>query len=144
MVRIPHCLNNRLTDGGTQKNSYYGSTKELAKLSFVPIISFILLFTSHLRSRGSAIGKVNGYGLDVRRVGVRVPAGPIIFHFSVSFRPALEPTQPPVQWVQLTFSQGVKRPVPEAGHSRSTSAKVKKTWVYTSIPPQVFMALCLS
>jgi hypothetical protein len=35
---------------------------------------------------------------------------------------------------------GVKRPGREAEHSPSTSAVVKKAWVYTSTPPYVFIA----
>jgi hypothetical protein len=38
------------------------------------------------------------------------------------------------------LSPGVKQPVREADHSPPTSAEVKKTWVYTSTPPYVFMA----
>jgi hypothetical protein len=30
----------------------------------------------------------------------------------------------------------------EADHSPSTSAEVKKTWIYTSTPPYTFMAQC--
>jgi hypothetical protein len=36
--------------------------------------------------------------------------------------------------------QGVKRPGREADHSPPTSAEVKKTWIYTFIPPYTFMA----
>jgi hypothetical protein len=38
------------------------------------------------------------------------------------------------------YSRGVKRPGHEAYHSPPTSSEVKKTWIYTSIPPYVFMA----
>jgi hypothetical protein len=57
-----------------------------------------------------------------------------IFHFSVSSRPAMGLTQPPIQWVPGALSPGVKRPGREADHSPQTSAEVKKTWVYTSLP----------
>jgi hypothetical protein len=40
----------------------------------------------------------------------------ILLHFAVS-RPALEPTQPPVQWVPWTLSLGVKWHGCEADHS---------------------------
>jgi hypothetical protein len=36
--------------------------------------------------------------------------------------------------------QGVKRPGREADYSPPTDAEVKKTWVYISTPPYVFMA----
>jgi hypothetical protein len=39
---------------------------------------------------------------------------------------------------------GVERPGPEADHSPPTSAEVKNTWIYTSIPPYVSMAWCLA
>jgi hypothetical protein len=58
------------------------------------------------------------------------PGGGKHFHFSMSSRPALGPTQPPIQWVQRTLSPGVKRPGCEADHLPPTSAEVKKMWVY--------------
>jgi hypothetical protein len=62
------------------------------------------------------------------------------FLFFTSSRPALGPTQPPIQWVPGALSLGVKRPGREADHSPSTSAEVKKMWLYTSTPPYAFMA----
>jgi hypothetical protein len=94
-----------------------------------------------LRSRDSSVGIATGYGLDDRGVGVRVPVGSGIF--STSSRPALGPTQPPIQWVAGALSPGVKRPRCEADHSPPTSAEVKKMWLYTSTPPYAFMAWCL-
>jgi hypothetical protein len=41
-------------------------------------------------------------------------------------RPALGPTQPPIQWVPGAFSLGVKQPGHEADHSSPSSAKVKE------------------
>jgi hypothetical protein len=60
------------------------------------------------------------------------------FHFSVSFRLALGPIQPPIKWVP-----GVERPGREADRSPPTSAEVKKIWVYTSTLPYIFTALFL-
>jgi hypothetical protein len=37
--------------------------------------------------------------------------------FSAVSRPALELTQPPIQWVSGDLSLGIKRPVREADHS---------------------------
>jgi hypothetical protein len=37
-------------------------------------------------------------------------------------------------------SEGAKRPGREADHSPPTSGGVKKTWIYTSTTPYVFMA----
>jgi hypothetical protein len=52
----------------------------------------------------------------------------------------LGPTQPPTQWVPGALSPGVKRPGREADYSPPANIQVKKTWVYTSTPPYVFMA----
>jgi hypothetical protein len=49
-------------------------------------------------------------------------------------RPALGPTQPPIQWVRGALSLGVKRPEGEADHSPPSSAEVKNAWCYTSTP----------
>jgi hypothetical protein len=56
------------------------------------------------------------------------------FLFSKSSRPALEPTQPPIQWVPGALSPGC-----EADHSPPASVEVKKMWIYTSTPPYTFM-----
>jgi hypothetical protein len=53
----------------------------------------------------------------------------------IASTPTLCPTEPPIQWVPE-----VKRPGREADHSPPTSAEVKRTWIYTSTPPYVFMA----
>jgi hypothetical protein len=78
----------------------------------------------------SVVGIPTGYGLDDRGVGVRVPVGSRIFSSTLS-RPALGPTQPPIQWVPGAVSPGVRRQGREADHSASTSADVKKMWIYT-------------
>jgi hypothetical protein len=81
----------------------------------------------------SVVGLATGYGMDDRGVVVRVPVGSRIF--STSYREALGPTQPPIQWVP-----GVKRQGREADHSPPASAEVKKMWIYISTPPYPFMA----
>jgi hypothetical protein len=86
----------------------------------------------------SVVGIATGYGLDDRGVGYRVPVESRIF--SASSRPALGPTQPPIQWVPGALSPGVKRLEREADHSPPASAEVKKIWIYTSTPPYAFMA----
>jgi hypothetical protein len=54
------------------------------------------------------------------------------FLLSTSSRLALEPIQPPTQWIAAALSPGIKRSRREADHSPPTSAKVKKMWIYTS------------
>jgi hypothetical protein len=55
------------------------------------------------------------------------------FLFSTLSGPALDPTQPPVQWIPGALFPGVKQPGHEADHLPPTSAKVKKM-NYTSTP----------
>jgi hypothetical protein len=60
-------------------------------------------------------------GFDSRR-------GLVIFLFNTASRTALEPTQPPIQWVPGALSLGVKQADREADHSPPSSAEVKE-WV---------------
>jgi hypothetical protein len=94
--------------------------------------------TESYRSRGSVVGTATGYGLNDRVVGVRVPVGSRIF--SISSRPTLGSTQPPVQWVPGALSPGVNRPGREADHSPPAIAEVMKMWIYTSTPPYALKA----
>jgi hypothetical protein len=50
------------------------------------------------------------------------------------------PTQLPIQWVLGALSMGVVRPGREADYSPQTIGEVKKVWICTSIPINVFMA----
>jgi hypothetical protein len=74
---------------------------------------------------GSSIGTVSGYGLDGR--GSIPRQGQRIFPLTSASRPALGPTQPPVQWVPGALSPGGKaRPERDADRSTPSSAEVKK------------------
>jgi hypothetical protein len=53
-----------------------------------------------------AFGIATGYGLNDLGVGVRVSVGGKNFHFSMSSRPSLGPTQPPIPCVQGPFPEG--------------------------------------
>jgi hypothetical protein len=90
------------------------------------------------RSRDSSVGMASGHGLEDRGVRVRIPEGSRIF--SMSSRPVLGSTQPPIQWIPGAISPGVKLPGREADHSPPASAEVKKMWIYTSTPPYAFIA----
>jgi hypothetical protein len=59
-------------------------------------------------------------------------------------RTALEPTQPPIQWVPGALSLGIKQPWREADHSPPSSADVKNAWSYTSTPPVCLHGVVLS
>jgi hypothetical protein len=91
-----------------------------------------------MRSQDSVVDIVTGYGLDDRGVGVRVLVGSRMF--STLSRPALGSTQPCVQCVPGDLSPGVKRAGCETDHLPPTSAKVKKMWIYISIPPYTFVS----
>jgi hypothetical protein len=87
---------------------------------------------STYRSWDSVFCITTGYGLDDRGVGVRVPVGSRIFYSSCV---------PDRFWGSPNLiEKGAKRPWHEVDHSPPTSVEVKKTWVYTSTPPYVFMA----
>jgi hypothetical protein len=62
-------------------------------------------------------------GLDDRGFESRQGLG--IFLLTTASRPALGPTQPPVQWVPGALSLGVKWPGREADHLPPSSAEVK-------------------
>jgi hypothetical protein len=65
------------------------------------------------------------------------------FFFLTLARPALGPTQPPLQQVAGALSPGGNRPGREADHSPPCSAEVKNAWIYTYTPQYVFAARCL-
>jgi hypothetical protein len=82
-------------------------------------------------SRGSSVGVVSDYGLDDRGSDPRQRQR--IFLLASAFRPALEPKQPPVQWVPGVLSPGINygrgmmqtthpHLVPRLGMSRSFSS----------------------
>jgi hypothetical protein len=88
------------------------SFPDTPQTAFVDVRVVGLLFTAWHRNwcgtLYSAVGMATGYGLDDRRVGVRSPVGGKNFHFSMSSRPTLGPTQPSIQWMPATFSPGSK------------------------------------
>jgi hypothetical protein len=51
------------------------------ELVISPFVGSFVNFTFFLRSRDSAVGRATGYGLDDRRVGVRVPVESRIFSY---------------------------------------------------------------
>jgi hypothetical protein len=59
-------------------------------------------------SRNSSVGIATGYGLDDQGGGSSSPGRFKNFHFSISSRPALRSTQPPIKWVPGVSGRGVK------------------------------------
>jgi hypothetical protein len=65
-----------------------------------------------------------------------------IFLFTTASRPALGPTQPPIQWVPGALYLGLKRPGSEADHLPPSSAGVKNVWSYAPTPQYAFVVWC--
>jgi hypothetical protein len=61
------------------------------------------------------------------------------FLFSITPRPALGPTQLPIQCILGALSRG-KAAGREADHSRPSGAEVKNSGAIPLLPPYVFMA----
>jgi hypothetical protein len=79
-----------------------------------------------------------GWTIEVREFDSRRRLG--IFPSSTASRPALGPTQPPIQWLLGALSLRLKQPRREADHSPLSSVEVKNAWRHTSTPQYVFMA----
>jgi hypothetical protein len=70
------------------------------------------------------------------------PGGGWEFFSDTASRPALEPNQPPIQWVPGALSLGVKQPRQEADHSLPSNAEVKECKAIPPLPQHAFMAWC--
>jgi hypothetical protein len=81
-----------------------------------------------------------GYGLDDQGFDYRQGLG--ISLFTTASRPALGPTQPPIQWVPGDLALGVKRPGREADHSLPSSAEVENAWAIPPLPLYAFVEWC--
>jgi hypothetical protein len=86
-------------------------------------------FFSVLRINSLCMFQTDDYELD--GLGIESWWGREFLHLS---RPALRPTQPPIQWVQ-GLSLGVKRPGRDADHPPPPSAKGENEYSDTSTPP---------
>jgi hypothetical protein len=91
--------------------------------TFLRIFENFVVTQEIKRIRRSSVGIATAW-----MVGVRFPAGIRDFFFTAC-RPALGPTQPPIQWVP-----GVKRPGREADHSPPSSAEVKNGGAMPPLP----------
>jgi hypothetical protein len=69
-------------------------------------------------------------GIVLVSKGFECQYGQEIFLFFRMSRPAVLPSQPPIQWV-LGFFPGVERPGREVNHSPPSSDDVKNEWSFT-------------
>jgi hypothetical protein len=67
----------------------------------------VIVLITHSASQGSSVSIVPDYGLDER--GSIPGRGKMIFPLASVSRPALRPTQPPIQWVPGILSPGGNR-----------------------------------
>jgi hypothetical protein len=67
-----------------------------------------------------------------------------MFFLTTASRPALGPTQTPIQRAPGAISLGVKRPGRDAEHLPPSSAKVNNAWSYASTPPIRLQSVVLS
>jgi hypothetical protein len=99
------------------------------------LLSLLVLL---LGSQDSVVGIATGYGLDDRRIGVRVPVFSRNSLLHVETGSGVHPTSYPMG-TGGSFD-GVKRPGREVDHSPLASAGVKKMWVCTTTHPYAIMA----
>jgi hypothetical protein len=96
---------------------------EYVGINFVILESIYKLFIHYTVKHRAMIAQwytswmIGFLGFDSRR-------GLGIFLFITAYRPALEPTQPPIQCVLGALSLGVKRLGREADHSPPSSAEI--------------------
>jgi hypothetical protein len=74
----------------------------------------------------SLVGIATGYGLD----GPFSIPGSVSFFLSTASRLALDPAQPPIQWVPAAPSPRLKRLGREADHSLHVVSRSKKVELY--------------
>jgi hypothetical protein len=84
------------------------------------------------RSRKNSVGIANR--LRVEQPGFDFWQRQEIFLFSMESRPALKPTQSPIQWVLWALSPEIKQQWRDIEHSTPSSAEVKKDGAITPLP----------
>jgi hypothetical protein len=110
-------------------------------LKLTHLIRHFLLFLCPLVcicELGSAVSIVSDYGMDDQAIDVRfLEEAKGFFPLAFVSRPALGPTQPPVQWVPKVFLPGAKRSrgVTLSAHPNLV-LRLRMSRNYTSCPPK--------
>jgi hypothetical protein len=85
-----------------------GGLKDFIESSFIfSQLWYYEPLQTYRRFRDSSVGIATGYGLDDQEGGGSSSPGKVKnFHFSISSRPALGSTQPPIKWVPGALCRG--------------------------------------
>jgi hypothetical protein len=89
----------------------------------------VILYAQKLRT---AYGDVRGTG-GLENLGVSSTA--LYRNYIKAIISCGDFTQPPIQWVAVVLSAGLKRPGREADPSLPSRAEVKNSWSYIPLPP---------
>jgi hypothetical protein len=92
------------------------------------------------RSRDSSVVQRWATGWMIGGLESRQGLG--IFLLTTASRPALGPTQHPIQWVPGALSLGVRRPRREADHSPPSRPRSRMTGAIPPLPQYASMAWC--
>jgi len=133
-TRYVHLLNTYDEHASCYKFSYNDGVINVITVfkivNYKGYITFCLCLSSSSSSSWAGVAhSVQWAGYGVADQGLIPGRGSdSFFLLSTAPRPTLGPTQPPIKWVPLAISPGVKRPGP-------SSSEVKNAWNCTSVPP---------
>jgi hypothetical protein len=86
-----------------------------------------------ISSQDSSVGIATGYGLRAGRPELYSPQAQEIFLYFTASRPALGPTQPPIQWVSGPLSPRARRQVRETHLYLVSRSRIMELYVYSHI-----------
>jgi hypothetical protein len=114
-----------LRRGGKKERKNMGQERKM-RIKIIPCQRITFFILKYWTSYSSSVGIAPGYWLDDGALGFDSRRNLGIFLFTTVSRPALGPTQRPIQWVPGALTLGTKRPSREADHSPPSNAKVEE------------------